>query len=91
MAKSSYLQQIFETILAIPGMHQAVKVDLRLSRKNILILTKVIERGLALRDDKEDILSMIPQEVFEELRQIPIELLKKADLTEVNEKLKGFQ
>lgn len=91
MANNSYLVQVFETVLAIPGMNQVVKVDLRLSRKNILVLSKVIERGLNQKEGKESILSMIPAEILEELQQVPIDLLKKADLTEMNEKLKSFQ
>lgn len=90
MENKGYLVQVFETILAIPGMNQVVKTDLRLTRKNILVLSKVIELGLSQEETKDSILSMIPADVLQELREVPGELLKKADLTEMNEKLKCF-
>ena len=91
MANTNYLGKIFDTILAIPGMNQVVKIDLRLSRKNILLLSKVIELGLNVKDGKESVLDIVPQEVLQELQQVPTELLKKAELTDMNEKLKSFQ
>ena len=91
MANTNYLGKIFDTILAIPGMNQVVKIDLRLSRKNILLLSKVIERGLKVKDGKESVLDIVPQEILQELEQVPTELLKKAELTDMNEKLKNFQ
>jgi hypothetical protein len=91
MANTNYLGKIFDTILAIPGMNQVIKVDLRLSRKNILLLSKVIERGLNVKDGKESVLDIVPQGILQELQEVPTELLKKAELTDMNEKLKNFQ
>lgn len=88
---TNYLGKIFDAILAIPGMNQVVKIDLRLSRKNILLLSKVIERGLNVKDGKESVLDIVPQEILQELQQVPTELLKKTELTDMNEKLKSFQ
>lgn len=90
MANNNYLVQVLDTVLTIPGMNQVVKVDLRLSRKNILLLSKVIERGLKAGDGK-GILDMISPEVLQELRELPEQLLNKADLADMNEKLKTFQ
>ena len=42
---------VYETLLSSPGMNDAVKVDLRIPRKMVLLLTKAIELGLTLAGD----------------------------------------
>ena len=55
-------------------------------------LSKVIERGLAIKDsdDANNIIDMAPQETVQELTAISDELLNKAGLIEMNEKLETF-
>jgi len=57
-----------------------------------LLLSKVIERGLTVKDSGEinNILDIAPAETVQELNVISDELLKKAGLIEMNEKLKTF-
>ena len=38
--------RVYDTIMSIPGMNETVKIDMRISRKNVLLLNSVIERGL---------------------------------------------
>ena len=73
-------------------MNDNVKIQLSIPRKNVLLLSKVIERGLAGKDGLNDdnILDIAPKETMEELNAISNELLKKAGLIEMNEKLKSF-
>ena len=58
----------------------------------MLLLSKVIERGLTVKDNGEinNILDVAPAETVQELNVISDELLKKAGLIEMNEKLKTF-
>ena len=65
---------------------------MRISRKNVLLLNRVIERGLTVKgDDKSsNILSAVPEEVLKELTLLSEDCLKKAGLTELSEKLKSF-
>jgi len=58
----------------------------------VLLLSKVIERGLTVKDNGEinNILDVAPAETVQELNVISDELLKKAGLIEMNEKLKTF-
>jgi hypothetical protein len=58
----------------------------------VLLLSKVIERGLTVKDNGEinNILDVAPVETVQELNVILDELLKKAGLIEMNEKLKTF-
>lgn len=92
MLSKTDLTKVYETLLSIPGMNEAVKVDLKLPRKQVLILSKVIERGLAENGGATEpsILSLATPETREELLKIAEELLAKGGLTEMNEKLKSF-
>ncbi len=92
LAKNDVVR-IYETVLSIPGMNEEVKVPLKISRKNLLLLSKVIERGLNGReaDDKSvGVLDIVSRETLQELSEIAGQLLNKAGLTEMNEKLKSF-
>lgn len=93
MLGKSDVAKVFETVLSIPGMTDEVKVSFRTSRKNLLLLKKVIERGLHGKesDDKSvSMLEIVPKETLEELGEISNQLLTNSGLTEVNEKLKSF-
>ena len=92
MATTTTIAKVFDTVLSIPGMSDNVKIQLTIPRKNVLLLSKVIERGLTVKDNSEanNILDIAPKETVEELNAISDELLKKAGLIEMNEKLKTF-
>ncbi|WP_315246670.1 MULTISPECIES: hypothetical protein [Flavobacterium] len=81
--------KVFDTVLSIPGMNDVVKIDLKISRKNVLLLNHVIERGLSAKDnDKPSILmTSIQEENLQELKLFGEECLQKAGLIELSEKL----
>ncbi|MDB5199178.1 MAG: hypothetical protein JWO92_1141 [Chitinophagaceae bacterium] len=82
--------KIFETVLSSPGMNEKCKVNLLISRQNILLLSRLIEAGL-LSDKKnldDEIISSLPKESLEEFKGIHEEILKKGELTDFYEKLK---
>jgi len=83
--------KVFDTILCAPGMNETVKIDLKISRKNVLLLSSVIERGLSSKeDDKSNLLESVSKENLQELNAFSTECLQKAGLTELNEKLKSL-
>jgi len=93
MLQKNDVARIYDTVLCIPGMNENVKVNLQTTRKNLLLLNKVIERGLNGKDSDDkavSILDIIPKESLQELGVIAIELLNKSGLSEMNEKLKSF-
>lgn len=60
MLTTTDIAQVYDTILSIPGMNETVKIDLKISRKNALLLNRVIERGLTLKqDDKSNLLDIV--------------------------------
>jgi hypothetical protein len=89
MLTTNDVAKVFDTILSIPGMNEVVKIDLKISRKNVLLLNHVIERGLSAKeDDKSSILlTSVPQENLQELKLLADECLQKAGLIELSEKL----
>jgi hypothetical protein len=91
MLTTNDVARVYDTILSRLGMNETVKIDLKLSRKNALLLIAVIERGLSLKDDKVSGLpDSAPEESYQELRYISDECLRKAGLIELSEKLKTF-
>lgn len=84
--------KVMDTIMSIPGMNEIVKMDFRISRKNVLLLYSVIERGLDAKEGGEatGLLENIPQETLQELRTFSADCLQKAGLTELKEKLKSL-
>lgn len=94
MLAKNDVAKIYETLLSIPGMNEEVKVPLKISRKNLLLLTKVIERGLNGKesDDKSiSVLDIVAPETLQQLGEISGQLLHKAGLAEMNEKLKELE
>jgi hypothetical protein len=93
MLGKNEVTKIYETLLSIPGMNDVVKVPMSMTRKNVLLLCKVIERGLAAKDADEkgiNFLEIFSKEVLQELQALPADLLDKAGLTEMHKKLQSL-
>ncbi len=92
MLTTTDVAKVYDTIMSIPGMNETVKIDMRISRKNVLLLNSVIKRGLAAKDDDKsaNLLEGIPKETLQELDAFADECLTKAGLNELNEKLKAL-
>ncbi|MFV5703067.1 hypothetical protein ACM55F_14440 [Flavobacterium sp. XS2P12] len=89
MLTTNDVAKVFDTILSTPGMNEMVKIDLKISRKNVLLLNHVIERGLSAKEDYKSLslLSSVTEESLQELKVLADECLQKAGLTELSEKL----
>lgn len=92
MAETNVFAQVLETVLSIPGMLETVRIDLKISRKNVLLLSNIIDKGLNSKGDGKDggILSGMAGETLDELRSIGKECLEKAGLVDLSEKLKSL-
>jgi len=93
MSVKTDVAKIYETVLSIPGMNDNVKIAFSIPRKNVLLLSKIIERGLSAEDPDNKIftvLDMVPKQTLQELQALPADLLEKAGLTEMNQKLQAF-
>ena len=92
MLTTNDVAKVYDTILSIPGMNETVKIDFKISRKNVLLLNSVIKRGLSSKDDEKslNLLGNIPEETLKELSGLADDCLTKAGLTELSEKLNSF-
>ncbi len=48
MLTTNDVAKVYDTILSMPGMNETVKIDLKISRRNVLLLNNVLERGLTV-------------------------------------------
>ncbi|SHH92518.1 hypothetical protein SAMN05444671_4311 [Flavobacterium sp. CF108] len=87
MITKNDVAKVFDTVLSIPGMCEMVKIDLKISRKNVLLLSHIISDGLTNEKDASSLLGSIGEEGFSELKNLSEECLQKAGLVELNQKL----
>lgn len=87
MLTTNDVAKVFDTILSTPGMNEIVKIDLKISRKNVLLLNHVLERGMTLENDASGLLGSLSKEGLSELKKVSEECLQKAGLVELNQKL----
>jgi hypothetical protein len=87
---TSEVAKVYDTVLSIPGMNETVKLNVHISRRNVLLLNRIIERGLTAKDsDKANsLMDVFSKESLQELAAFSDECLKKAGLVDLNEKLK---
>ena len=92
MLTTNDVAKVYDTILSIPGMNETVKIDMKISRKNVLLLNRVIKRGLNTKDDDKStsLLGSVPPETLQELHAFADDCLTKAGLTELSEKLNSL-
>lgn len=79
--------KVFDTVLSIPGMSETVKIDLKISRKNVLLLSHLITMGLDSKKEDSMLLESISLDSQQDLKKLSEECLIKAGLVELNEKL----
>jgi hypothetical protein len=88
---TNVLGTVYETLLCSPGMNESVKIDVKISRKTVLLLSSVLEGGLDKDGaDANDLLKLVPAGDLEQLRQFSDECLSKAGLKELSEKMKSL-
>jgi hypothetical protein len=84
--------KIFETILSSPGMNEKCKLVMQVSRQNILLLARLIESGLLVKNQgfDDEIIAVLPMESQAAFKELHAEILSKGGLTEFYEKLKSL-
>lgn len=85
------MTKLYDTLLSVPGMNENVRLNQAISRKQLLLLSQVLEEGLlAAGKEKGSVLSFFPPEAGPELQAIIGDCLEKAGLSGLNAKLKEF-
>ena len=86
------LSIVYEALLAPDTMSTAVKISLNITRKQALLLAKVIELGLSVQPEHQQagLLSVVDGSELVKLQGLSADLLKKAGLTEMMDKLNSL-
>lgn len=91
MATNNVLGTVYETLLCSPGMNEAVKIDVKISRKTVLLLNSVIDGGLSKDGEAtQELIKLVPPEDAAKLKDFADECLNKAGLKELSEKMKSL-
>ncbi|WP_276484776.1 hypothetical protein [Paraflavitalea pollutisoli] len=92
MLNQKDVAMVYEMMLASPGMSEHVKIGLNLPRKAVLVLTRIIEAGMAAKGegDKTGLLAMVDDQLLHDLAEVNGELLQKAGLKEMSERINSL-
>ena len=81
MLSNKEVGKVYENMLKSSWMKMEVKIVLKLSRRDILFLNQVIEKGLASEETKQ----FIPAEAVGSIRELAGEMMVKAELTDIKD------
>ena len=87
------LKQVYGALLSSPGMDDVVKIDLKINRRLVLLLSQIIERGVGAKG-KDGFFGMVDisgAEEIQHLTDLAKDCLEKAGLTALNQKLISLQ
>lgn len=91
MNNKNEMVRMYETMLSLPSMDETVKFSHGIKRKQVLLLSLLIETGLKNNHPEiKDLLTALPEGTAEELSKLSSEYLERAGLTELNGKLKSY-
>ncbi len=79
----------YDTVLAVPGMANLVKIDLKISRKTVVMLVQAIERGMKEGKAAEgDLFALVPEEAKKDLSDVITQCLEKSEMGDLMQRLK---
>jgi len=87
MLSGKEMSVVFEMLPVFFEMTDSVKVTLHVEKKTAFLMTKLIELGLSTKNDNPGLFSIIDDGTLEQLKKISTEILQKAGLTDLNQKL----
>ncbi len=91
MSNKNEMVRMYETMLSLPSMDETVKFSQGIQRKQVLLLSLIIEKGLGSDNPEiKDLLAALPEGSAGELKNLAAEFLQKAGLSELSAKLKTF-
>jgi len=87
MLSGKEMNIVYEMLSVFP-LEEPVKFSLHVSRKVALFMVKTMELGIVSKGDEPGLFSIADDGTMEELKKISEDILSKAGLTNLNEKLK---
>jgi hypothetical protein len=90
-SKNDVTVMAVDAILSTPGMNDQVKIDLKMSRRNVLLFNHLIKKGIIEeQENKSEFMLSMGGENLEEIHAMAEECLSKAGLVETHEKLSNI-
>lgn len=80
------MKPMYELLLSVPGMNETVRLDLKMSRKNVLFLCQLLTG--ALEDADSALLSVMSKESIDELKHVAQGCLDRSGLNELDQNLR---
>ncbi|WP_316787736.1 hypothetical protein [Pedobacter frigoris] len=92
MEQKREMEDVYDILLAVPGMEDMVTLNTKVKRKNILLLAQLIHQALT-GDGKQEgsVMSVLSKDTLEELKAIADDFLGKGNLETLNEKISKFR
>jgi len=89
MTTNEVTAMAFDAILSTPGMNDLVKIDLKMTRRDVLLLKHVLQRGINPEEGELSpvFLASIGKEALDVLETIGVECLEKAGLVDTDMKV----
>lgn len=83
------LKQVYEALLCGPGLDEPVKIDLKINKRAVLLLSQVIDKGLTVKGEHRGnaMIEAASKEELDEIKQLAADCLDKAKLTAFAEKI----
>jgi hypothetical protein len=76
--------RVYDTLLSAPGMEDAVRIDMKIPRKQLLVLNHIL--SLPDLSKASELLGHLEGELFAGLRELGKTFLEKSSLVEFNAK-----
>lgn len=80
------ISKVYDTLLSVPGMEDTVRIDVKISRKLILLLDNAIELGVAAKGN-ESMIAFADKVSIEQLLELGRDCLEKANLINLKNKI----
>jgi hypothetical protein len=90
MLAKNEMAKVYDTLLCIPGMNEEIKINFRISRRHLLLLHRALEKGLGIKEGNDKwmaIIETLPPEDIKALQSVTNDMLERAQLATMNEKL----
>jgi hypothetical protein len=88
--KSEEMSVVYGLLLQAPGMSEPVKMDMKIPRKLVLMLTQICQQTLTSGSGDKDLLALFPKEGISEVLELCNTLLDKAGLMPLSQNLKAI-
>lgn len=90
MGNVKEVSAFFDALLSAPGMNEKVKLDMRLSRRDVLLLVSVLSNGANRSNSSEELVAMFNEACVEVAGRVESEMLEKSGLTDLSERMRAI-